>query len=60
MDRYVVRRKISDGDVGTSRQPTNSINPSSNSVPREINLDELPYDPADRKRIPQYTKSPRK
>jgi hypothetical protein len=60
MDRYVVRRKISDDDVGTSRQPTNSSNPSTNSVPREINLDELPYDPADRKRIPEYTKNPRK
>jgi hypothetical protein len=60
MDRYVVRRRISDDDVGTSRQPTNSSNPSTNSAPREINLDELPYDPADRKRIPEYTKNPRK
>jgi hypothetical protein len=29
-------------------------------VPREINLDELPYDPADQKRIREYTKNPRK
>ena len=28
--------------------------------PAEINLDALPHDPADRKRIGQYTKNPKK
>jgi hypothetical protein len=28
--------------------------------PREIHLDELPYDPADRKRISAYTRNPKK
>jgi hypothetical protein len=57
MDRFVIRKK-SYGDVGTSRQPTDCTNPSINSVLREINLDKLP--PADQKRIPEYTKNPRK
>jgi hypothetical protein len=49
----VIRKRL-DGDVGTSgsRQPTDCTNSLANSVPREINLDELSYDPADRKRIP--------
>jgi hypothetical protein len=56
----MIRKNKSDGDVGTSRQPTDCINPSINSPPRENILDELPYDPADRKRILVYTKNPRK
>ena len=60
----MVKRKRSDVDVGTSTQPVRAMGQenvsSSASVPREINLDELPYDPADRKRIPEYTKNPRK
>jgi hypothetical protein len=60
MERFVIIRKISDDDVGTSRQPTNCTDPLINSALIKINWDELPYDPADRKRIPEYTKNPRK
>jgi hypothetical protein len=59
MDRFVIRKR-SDGDVGTSRQPTDCTIFSVNSVLKEINLDELPYDPADREKISEYTKTPRK
>ena len=55
MDRFVVKRKRSDVDVGTSRQPVSAMGQdnvsSSAGLPREINLDELPYDPADQKII---------
>jgi hypothetical protein len=33
---------------------------SKSSSQREIDLDELPYDPADRKRISEYTRNPKK
>jgi hypothetical protein len=59
MDCFVIRKRL-DGDVGTSRQPTDCTNSSVNLVPREINLDELSYGPAVRKRISEYTKDPRK
>jgi hypothetical protein len=60
----VIQRKRSNGDVGNSsrlqivltRDKKNCTNLSVISMPREINLDELSYDPADRKRIPEYTK----
>ena len=51
----MLRRNRSDVDVGTSRQSEPVIGQgnasNSASLPREINLDELPYDPVDRKRI---------
>lgn len=47
--QIMLRKKISDGDVCISRQPKISTNPSDNSLPREINLEELPYDQATRK-----------
>lgn len=54
MDRFLLRRT----------QPSNTNNAGTStpipSVSREINLDELPYDPADRKRITQYSSNPRK
>ena len=44
-----------------SRPPRPSApRPPTPPVPEEINLDDLPYDPADRKRIPQYSRNPQK
>ena len=37
-----------------------SVPKSSAQYQREIDLDELPYDPVDRKRITEYTKNPKK
>ena len=49
----MVKRKRSDVDVGTSRQPVPAMGQdnvsSSVGLLREINLDELPYDPAEEK-----------
>jgi hypothetical protein len=55
---FCVKNKIIDGDVGTSRQPTNYTNPSVILVPRETNLNELSYGLAGQKTIPEYTKNP--
>lgn len=52
--------------AGTSRQlrqdasKPNVASLTKLSLPREINLDELPYDPVDRKRILQYNNNPKK
>ena len=58
-----------DNDIGTSRSPIRRRLSASNvtaasllkpTIHIEINLDELPYDPADRKRISEYTRNPKK
>jgi hypothetical protein len=60
----VVKRKRTDADVGFSRQPGPSSGQehgsTSVSLHMEINLDELLYDPANWKRIQQYTNNPKK
>jgi hypothetical protein len=64
MDRFVVKRKRTDADVGFSSQPGPSSGQNHGStlvsLHIEINLDELLYDPANWKRIQQYTNNPRK
>src|SRR3954470_12476024 len=72
MERYFSNKTRSpdrDNDTGTSRSPTrrrlSALNVTAASLPKptihtEINLDELPYDPADRKRISEYTRNPKK
>ena len=72
MERYFLKKTRSpdrDDDRGTSRSPTrrrlSASNVTAASLPKptihtEINLDELPYDPADRKRISEYTRNPKK
>lgn len=71
MERYFSKRNRSsdsDNDAGTSRPPLRPRQDASNAaaslpnptIPREINLDELPFDPADRKRISQYSRNPKK
>ena len=58
-----------DNDTDTLRSSTRRRQSASNvttailvkpTIHTKINLDELPYDPADRKRISEYTKNPKK
>jgi hypothetical protein len=49
---------LDDNAAGTLR-PALRLKHSSQTQ-REIDLDELPYDPADRKRILEYTRNPKK
>ena len=50
-----------DNQGSSSRLPTPNVSrPPTPSVPPDIDLDELPYDPADRKRISEYTRNPQK
>jgi hypothetical protein len=45
----------------SSRPPTpNVLRPPPPPIPADINVDELPYDLADGKRIPQYSRNPQK
>jgi hypothetical protein len=45
----------------SSRPPTPTVSrPPMPPVPADINIDDLPYDPADRKRISQYSCNPQK
>ena len=68
MERYYGKTKRSlDSitDEGTSRpsvrrKQSDANNGSLLSNQREIDLDELPYDPADRKRVSEYTRNPKK
>ena len=72
MERYFLKKTRSpdrENDAGTSRSPIrrrlSASNSTSASLPKatihtEINLDELPYDLADQKRNPEYTKNPKK
>jgi len=73
MERYFSKKRSRspdpDNDGGTSRSPIRCKQTASNvaasslpkpSIHKEINLDELPYDPADRKRISEYTRNPKK
>ena len=73
MERYFSKKRSRssdpDNDAGTSRSPVRCKQTASNvaasslpkpSIHKEINLDELPYDPADRKRISEYTRNPKK
>lgn len=69
MERYFGKRNRSldsSNDEGTSRPALRQKQPTVNaSLPKpsnhtEIDLDKLPYDPADRKRISQYTRDPKK
>jgi hypothetical protein len=65
MERFFKRKLPSTNDEGTSEgnQDAPNINVSSHSQhaqhylvlsPKDVNLDELPYDPADRRRITDY------
>jgi hypothetical protein len=62
MERYFQKRirslDLDDNAAGTSR-PTLRLKHSTQTQ-REIDLDELPYDPADRKRNSEYTRNPKK
>jgi hypothetical protein len=51
-----------DNEGSSSRPPTvpNVFRPQPPPIPADIDIDELPYDPADRKRIPQYSRNPQK
>ena len=72
MDRYFSKKTRSpdrENDTGTSRSPIRRRQSASNvtaasllkaTIHTEINLDELPYDPADRKRVSEYTRNPKK
>jgi hypothetical protein len=72
MERYFQKRNrssdLDDNTTDTSRSVLRlkqanvaaSVPKSSAQSQREIDLDELPYDPADRKRITEYTKNPKK
>src|SRR6266540_2697675 len=70
MERYLQKRNRSmslDDDTATPMPPRRLkiSNATTASVPKpctqgEIDLDELPYDPADRKRISEYTRNPKK
>ena len=76
MDKFVLKRTAPQGfdaaetsrplrlrQDNVPRPPTPTPNvsrPPMPPIPEEINLDELPYDPADRKRIPQYSRNPQK
>ncbi|XP_073355252.1 uncharacterized protein [Aegilops tauschii subsp. strangulata] len=73
MERYFSKKRSRssdpDNDAGTSRSPVRCKQTASNvaasslpkpSIHKEINLDELPYDPTDRKRISEYTRNPKK
>jgi hypothetical protein len=64
MDRFLIKRPLPP-DAGTSRplrltQVHAHISSVRTITPIEINLDNLPPDPADRKIISQYTKNPKK
>jgi hypothetical protein len=62
MERYFQKRirslDLDDNAAGTS-SPTLRLKHSTQTQ-REIDLDELPYDLADRKRISEYTRNPKK
>lgn len=72
IERYFQKRNrssdLDDNTTDTSRSVLRlkqanvaaSVPKSSAQYQREIDLDELPYDPADRKRITEYTKNPKK
>jgi len=70
MERYFQKRNRSldddAADTSISRPPLRlkQSHVAATIVPhptqREIDLDELPYDPADRKRISEYTRNPKK
>jgi hypothetical protein len=62
MERYFQKRirslDLDDNVAGTSRSALRLKH--STQTQREIDLDELPYDPADRKRNSEYTRNPKK
>ena len=64
MDRFLLKRTSPETDLaGTSRPVRLRQDHASNigtTTTADINLDELPFDPANRKRISQYTKNPKK
>jgi hypothetical protein len=72
MERYFQKRNRSlsldldaDADTSSSRphlklKITNTASVPKPSTQKEIDLDELPYDPTDRKRISEYTRNPKK
>jgi hypothetical protein len=71
MERYFQKRNrsldLDDNTTNTSRSVLGlkqanvaaSVLKPSAQYQREIDLDELPYDPSDQKRITEYTKNPR-
>ena len=65
MDRFLWKRPLLLVAAGTLRslrfrQDHTHVRSVSTTIPTEINLDDLPPDPADPKRISQYTKNPKK
>ena len=64
MDRFLLKRTAPETDLaGTSRPVRLRQDHASNigtTTIADINLDELPFDPANQKRISQYTKNPKK
>ena len=65
MDRFLLKRTAPETDLaGTSRpvrlRQDHASNIGTTTTTADINLDELPFDPANRKRISQYTKNPKK
>ena len=50
-----------DSQGSSSRPPTPNVSrPPTPPIPADINIDEFPYDPADRKRVQQYSRNPQK
>jgi hypothetical protein len=62
MERYFQKRIRSldlDDNAASTLRPALRLKHSSQTQ-REIDFDELPYDPVDRKRILDYTRNPKK
>ena len=61
MDRFLLKRTAPETDLAGTSRPVRPRQDRLTHLPSEkINLDELPHDPANRKRILQNIKNPRK